>query len=210
MSYGRVLIAGISGSPRPGKNTEALLKESLRAAEEEGVESTLIRLSDYRIEPCTGCGVCLRRSPCPLDENDDMPELAEAILEPQGLILCAPVYWGSVPGILKNFMDRTRPLKMLGNKLANKVLAAMAVAGLRCGGGEFAVDLMMRFGLAHGMIVVGGLGDPTSTPCIVVSSLQWDRGWRKATDDNLAMRWARELGARVARVTKALASSGLL
>ncbi|RLG50477.1 MAG: flavodoxin family protein [Thermoproteota archaeon] len=210
MRHRSLLIAGMSGSPRPGKNTEVLLKESLRGAEEEGVETTLIRLADYRIEPCSGCGTCLKGKPCPIDERDDMPKLAEAILGAQGVIICAPSYWGAVPGILKNFMDRTRPLKMAGNKLAGKVLAAMAVAGLRCGGGEFVVDSILRFGLAHGMIIVGNLGDPTSSPCMVVSSLQGEKGWRRAVDDEMALSWARELGARVGRVVKALASAGLL
>ena len=38
--------------------------------------------------------------------NDDMPEITRLIKDADVIILAAPVYWGNVPAIVKNLMDR--------------------------------------------------------------------------------------------------------
>ncbi|MCW3991138.1 MAG: hypothetical protein NWE79_00385, partial [Candidatus Bathyarchaeota archaeon] len=61
-----------------------------------------------------------------------------------------------------------------------------------------------RFGLIHGMIVVGGCGDPLTEGHFGVASLQGDEGWRRAEDDVVAMANARGVGRRVAEVALVL------
>ena len=205
-----VRVLGISGSPRGGKNTEALLRAALEAAEEAGAEVDLLRLSDYRIKPCDGCNVCLRERRCPLDDEDDMASLRERMLWADAIIFAAPSYFGSVPGVLKNLMDRSRPLKMDGHRLGNKVASALSVSGLRHGGGEHVVEAVIRFALTHGMIIVGCLGDPLSQGWLPIATLQGDEGWRRAGDDRNAVEEARLLGRRVVEVATALRRGGLL
>ncbi len=43
---------------RKMQNTEVLLREALRGAEEMGVEVAMIRLLDLDIKPCRGCTAC--------------------------------------------------------------------------------------------------------------------------------------------------------
>ena len=205
-----VRVLGISGSPRGGKNTEALLRAALEAAEEAGAEVDLLRLSDYRIKPCDGCNVCLRERRCPLDEGDDMASVRERMLWADAIIFASPSYFGSVPGVLKNLMDRSRPLKMDGHRLGNKVASALSVSGLRHGGGEHVVEAVIRFALTHGMIIVGCLGDPLSQGWLPIASLQGDEGWRRAGDDRNAVEEARLLGRRIVEVAEALRRGGLL
>ena len=45
-----IRIVGIVGSPRIGGNTERLVSEALRVAEEEGAQTELVRLADKEIE----------------------------------------------------------------------------------------------------------------------------------------------------------------
>jgi multimeric flavodoxin WrbA len=199
-----VKVLGVSGSPRKGRNTEILLRASLEAAGEEGAETELLSLSDYRILPCNGCNVCVRGKPCPLDSQDDMGRILERLLEADALILAAPSYFGSVPGLMKNFMDRTRPLKMSGHRLGGKVVSALSVSGLRHGGGERVAESIIHFGLVHGMVIVGGCDDPLTGGHFGIGALQGETGWRGVEEDRIAISNARGVGRRVARIASAL------
>jgi len=204
MGMSRVKVLGVSGSPRKGKNTERLLMAALDAAADLGAETELISLADLKIQPCDGCNVCVREKRCPLDADDDMEEVRERLRETDAVIFAAPSYFGAVPGVMKNMMDRSRPLKMDGHGLSGKVVSALAVSGLRHGGAEQVAEAIVRFGLIHGMIVVGGCGDPLTSGHFGIASLQGDEGWRRAEGDAVAMANARGVGRRVAEVALAL------
>jgi multimeric flavodoxin WrbA len=203
-----VKVIGISGSPRKGKNTEKLLAVSLEAAEGVGAETELLALAELRIKPCTGCNICVREKRCPLDDEDDMGFVKGKLREADTVILAAPSYFGGVSGVMKNMMDRTRSLKMDGNKLGGKVISVISLSGLRYGGAEQVAESIVRFGLVHGMIVVGGCGDPVSSGYFGVASLQADDGWRRAENDALAVTNAKGVGRRVVEVSLALKASG--
>lgn len=99
-------ILGISVSFRRQGNTEVLVKEGLMAAEEAGAEVDFLRLTDYHIEECQGCGRCeTGMQPCKI--NDDFNMILEQVYSSDGLILGTPCYYFSAPGILKIFLDRT-------------------------------------------------------------------------------------------------------
>jgi len=203
-----VKVLGLSGSPRKERNTEHLLNVALEAASKvEGTTTELLRLSDYKILPCDGCNVCAKEGKCPLDEQDDMTRLREKLQEADAVIIAAPSYFASVPGITKNFIDRSRPLKMRGHLLAGRVVSALSVSGLRGGGGEAVVDEIVRFGLTHGMIVVGGVGHPLTQASFGIGVLQGDAGWRRSSGDEIALQNSKGVGRRVAEVALALKQS---
>ena len=56
-------ITGLSFGRKNG-NCEAFLKAALMAAEEEGVESEIIRAMDMKILPCKSCGACFSNPTC--------------------------------------------------------------------------------------------------------------------------------------------------
>ena len=105
---------------------------------------------------------------------------------------------------MKNMMDRSRPLKMDGHRLGGKVISALAISGLSHGGAEQVAESIVRFGLIHGMIVVGGCDDPLTSGHFGIASLQGDEGWRRAEGDAIAIANARDVGRRVAEVALAL------
>ncbi|MHA1907149.1 MAG: flavodoxin family protein, partial [Candidatus Thorarchaeota archaeon] len=114
-----MLIIGICGSPKKEKsNTRFLLEKALTAASEvfsDGetkLATTLLPLSDFEIRHCTGCDSCVRKKPCPESSHDDMSQIEEKLLQADGIIIAAPSYFTSVPGILKDFIDRSRYMKM--------------------------------------------------------------------------------------------------
>ena len=203
-----MLIVGLNGSPRKARsNTRYVLEQALEAASEvlneSGVsgETRLVDLADYEIRRCTGCDLCVRKKPCPESEKDDMPKLEEICRSADAIIIGAPSYFTTVPGLLKDFIDRSRVMKMLDNQLRDKVFGAVTYAGLKYGGQEVVIDYLNRYALAQGMIVVGSLGSPIHDGVAGIGSIQTDDGkWRSAKDDQLAIKSGRLLGKRVAEV----------
>ena len=190
-------IIGISGSPKKEKSTTQFLLS--KALEATSADTMLINISDYKIQHCTGCDSCVRKKPCPQSANDDMPKLEEELRNADAIIISAPSYFTSVPGILKDFIDRSRAMKMLDHQLKDKVFGALTYAGLRYGGQEHVIDVLNRYALGQGMIVVGALGSPVKHGTFGSGSLQTDEGsWRSATNDELAIKGSILLGERVA------------
>lgn len=199
-----MLLVGICGSPKSEKSsTRFLLEQALEAASETNgsISTLLLNISDHEILPCTGCDACVRGNPCPESESDDMPLIEENLRKADAIIIAAPSYFTSVPGVLKNLMDRSRPMKMQDHQLKNKIFGAITYAGLRYGGQEPVIDLLNRYAIAHGMIVIGALGNPVKDGTFGSGSLQTDDGsWRSAKKDELAIRGSRKLGERIARI----------
>jgi len=95
---------GIVGSPRKNGNTEILTNHTLKAIAEEGIDTELIRLAGLDIKPCTGCIECKDKEDCPL--KDDLLPIYNRMKEADAIILASPVYFSSVTGLMKSFMDR--------------------------------------------------------------------------------------------------------
>jgi multimeric flavodoxin WrbA len=200
------MIVGINGSPKGERsNSRFLLVKALDAASEVLSNGTteILDIVEYEIRYCTGCDACVRKKPCPESEHDDMPKIEEKLAKADGIIIAAPSYFTSVPGILKDFIDRSRTIKMLDHQLKDKIFGAITYAGLRYGGQEHVIDVLNRYALGQGMIVVGSVGSPVKHGTFGSGSMQTDEGkWRKAETDILAIDASEELGRRVAKLVK--------
>jgi len=95
---------GIVGSPRRGGNTEILVDEVLRGAEEAGAQVEKVILSELDIAPCQACGRCASTGECA--QRDDMPALLEQMRCSQVWVLGTPVYFGGPTAQFKAFLDR--------------------------------------------------------------------------------------------------------
>jgi multimeric flavodoxin WrbA len=122
-------IVGVVCSPRLGGNTEILVKEALNGAKEVGSHTQLITLAGKQIRPCEHCGACYTTGNCSIE--DDMQDIYPHLLSADGIIIGSPVYFWSVTGQAKLFMDRTYALRYPSYRLEGKVGGAIAVAGKR-------------------------------------------------------------------------------
>jgi multimeric flavodoxin WrbA len=149
-----VLVIGLSGSPRVGGNTDIILQEALAAAKAEDAEVKLIRISDYRIQPCNGCMVCFSTKKCVT--NDDGESLYQEIVKADGIILGSPSYFQGVTAQMKIFIDRIGFLALArGRKdFAEKVGGVIAVA--RRSGVSSTCNQMITFMTAVGMTIPSG------------------------------------------------------
>jgi multimeric flavodoxin WrbA len=100
-------ILGLIGSNRALGNTELMVTSIAKAAVEanETVSVRLLRLTDLRLNYCTGCMACAEYdAQCPLD--DDMTFLMSEYEVSDAVILGAPAYTLLPPGPLKLIADR--------------------------------------------------------------------------------------------------------
>ena len=100
----RKRVLGIVGSPRRGGNTETLVDEVLRGAEEAGALVEKVILSKLDIAPCRACDACRRTGQCA--QRDDMPTLLEKMERSQVWVLGTPVYYYGPTAQFKAFLDR--------------------------------------------------------------------------------------------------------
>jgi multimeric flavodoxin WrbA len=127
---------GICGSPIKGSNTELILREGLRAVEQDGIKTEVFTLHDKKIEDCIHCNWCMAKqsegSYCSVE--DDIQDLFPKVLEADALMVATPVYLGRLSGRLASALDRLRCFihgKHYGGKLKHKVGGAIAVGWFR-------------------------------------------------------------------------------
>ena len=205
----KVKILGVSGSPRKG-NTEILVRESLKAAEEVGdVETEFIPLRGKKINPCLACYQCVDKKIVCI-QKDDMQEIYPKIMEADGIIIGTPVYMHTVSAQTKAFMDRITslvkskfyPEMPIRVDFSKKVGGAIAVGFDRHGGIEHALATIIHFFLSIDMIVVSGY-----VPTSYIGGAAWTMG-RSAREldavkyDDLGLEAARQVGRRVAEIAK--------
>jgi multimeric flavodoxin WrbA len=105
MSEAKIVhVLGIVGSPRRGGNTETLVDEVLRGAEEAGGKTEKVILNEVEINPCQACDKCHREGGCVHD--DDMEAIVETMKESEIWVLGTPVYWWGPTAQMKAFIDR--------------------------------------------------------------------------------------------------------
>ena len=97
-------VLGISGSPRRRGNTETLIDEVLRGAEQEGASVEKVILSECEIAPCDACSSCEADGECV--HQDDMAALFDKMRRSQVWVLGTPVYWWGPSAQMKLFVDR--------------------------------------------------------------------------------------------------------
>lgn len=102
----KILI--VSSSYRKNGNSETLAKEFERGAKEAGNSVETIYLRDYEINYCRGCLACQTTGKCII--NDEVKEIIEKVKDAEILVFATPIYYYSVSGQLKTFLDRMNPL----------------------------------------------------------------------------------------------------
>jgi multimeric flavodoxin WrbA len=110
-------VLALNGSFRKNGNTEILLKQALMAAEAEGCQVEILRLTDYKIGPCRGCGLCLFRENVCQVKDDDVSLIFSKVNESDGVIFGAPCYFLELTAVVKQLIDRCWILGHQTNKV---------------------------------------------------------------------------------------------
>lgn len=111
-------ILVINGSPKgAGSNTYKLTKAFLEGMKSElhsngqsDVQVEEIQVNRMNIKPCLGCFTCWNKTPGKCCIQDDMQEVITKLLWADVTIWSFPLYYYTVPGNLKNLIDRQLPM----------------------------------------------------------------------------------------------------
>lgn len=97
----------ISSSPRINGNSELLCKEFYKGAIDAGHNAKIINLREHKLDYCIGCYACKTLGEC--FRKDDGNALAKMLLDADVIVFATPVYFYSMSGQLKVFIDRLTP-----------------------------------------------------------------------------------------------------
>ena len=100
-------VLGIAGSPRRHGNSEQLLDACLAGVEEAGGAVRKLVVADWGIEPCRGCNACSLTGECVI--RDRMREVYPLLDGAAAIVVSTPVFFATVPAVLKALYDRCQP-----------------------------------------------------------------------------------------------------
>jgi len=100
-------IVIISSSPRINGNSEIIAKEFAKGARDAGHTTEIIDLKLRNVNYCKACYYCQDMGFC--YQKDDMNEIVQKIMLADVLVFATPVYFYSMSGQLKVFIDRLLP-----------------------------------------------------------------------------------------------------
>lgn len=109
----KVLV--INGSPKGERSNTYQLTTAFLAGLAQGGEAPEVRelaVSQLDIRPCLGCFSCWNKTPGQCCIRDDMGRVLEDMLWADVTVWSFPLYYFSVPGPLKNLLDRQLPLAL--------------------------------------------------------------------------------------------------
>jgi multimeric flavodoxin WrbA len=144
----------LSGSPQKNGNTVQVLEKCAESIRTAGLEAEVLSLAGMELRSCKGCWACHKScvGRCVIDDglNSILPKIKEA----DGLIIGAPVYYGTARSELMSAMQRISAVASGdGRWLTNKVGGPIAIA--RRGGATASLNEMLMAYYIDEMIVPG-------------------------------------------------------
>ncbi len=109
-------ILGIYGSPRKKGNSEVILDEVLRGAEESGATVKKVSVRDLKMSGCRECGGCDKTGQCVV--KDDMQKIYPLFEEADAIILSSPIFFYGISAQAKAIVDRAQA--MWAKRILNK------------------------------------------------------------------------------------------
>ena len=102
-------VIAFNGSPRKKWNTATLLENALEGSASQGAETELIHLYDLNFKGCKSCFECKTKGGksygrCAV--KDDLTPILKKVEETDAIILGSPIYFGTVTGEMRSFMER--------------------------------------------------------------------------------------------------------
>lgn len=122
-------VVAINGSPKAEGNTYHALKVVLEQLEEQGISTEIIHVGNKNIHGCLACGGCAKNKNEKCVINDEVNDIIQTMKAADGIIISSPVYYASIAGTMKSFLDRAFYVGGAnGGLFRHKVGASVAVA----------------------------------------------------------------------------------
>lgn len=122
-------VVAINGSPRLNGYTNRIIDYVFMELENRGIQTERILLNQHKIGFCQAHDDCRSNTECL--QKDDVGWILEKYCQADGIILASPVYFGTVSGQMKTFLDRSNFLFLHNIMLKARCAGLIAVAGQR-------------------------------------------------------------------------------
>lgn len=139
------MVIGVNGSPRKNWNTATLLTKALEGAASQGADTELVHLYDLSFKGCSSCFACKLISGSHngiCAQKDDLsPILKKIVDKASALILGTPIYFGSMTGEMRSFIERLLfaplvytmpPRSVLPRKIRTGIIYTMNITEEMC------------------------------------------------------------------------------
>lgn len=126
-------VVAINGSPHAEGNTYLALKMVTDELERQGVETEILHVGNKNIRGCLACGGCAKNKneKCVID--DYVNEAIQKMKAADGIIIGSPVYYATISGTMKCFLDRAFYVAGANGGLFRHKVGASVVAVRRSG-----------------------------------------------------------------------------
>lgn len=118
-------IIVITGSPRKNGNSFAMTQAFIEAAEARGHEVTRYDAAFLDVDGCRACETCYKTGKA-CSFNDDFNAIASVLVDADAVVFSMPVYWYTMPGKIKNVIDKLYSLYVGGKGMNEKECALIA------------------------------------------------------------------------------------
>ena len=194
---GKILIVGVSCSPRQGKTTATAVKAALDAAKgvNSQIETELFDLGGMNISGLFPAGGGTT-------PKDDFEKILPTLRSPNlgGIIIGSPVYFRIISSLCNAFIERLSALRSPNLILANKPVGVLSVGAYRNGGQELVIQQIQTAMLCHEVMIIGG------KPGAHQGATLWNAYKDDITKDEFGMESAKKLGIRVAEAALKLSN----
>lgn len=126
-------VVAINGSPKEAGNTYHALKIVTDELEKQGIETEIINVGNKNIRGCIACGGCAKNKNEKCVINDYVNEAIQKFKTADGIIIGSPVYYASMAGTMKCFLDRAFYVAGANGGLYRHKVGASVVAVRRSG-----------------------------------------------------------------------------
>lgn len=128
-------VVAFNGSPKKEGNTYHAIKAVAAELEKDGIEVEIVHVGNKLVRGCLACGGCSRNKNerCVI-ETDEVNEWVQKMKEADGIILGSPVYYSSIAGTMKSFLDRAFYVSSSNGGMFRHKIGASVVAVRRSGG----------------------------------------------------------------------------
>lgn len=156
-------VVALNGSPHQNGNTALAIQTVFAPLQEAGIETEILEIGSHPVQGCMGCGRCFKDGHC-VFADERFTQYVEKIYAADGILLASPVYYGSMTGSMKSFLDRFFYQNRRKTVMRYKVGASLAV--MRRSGGPATIDAMNRYIIGTEMLLV-----PSCAPNMAFGSL---------------------------------------
>lgn len=123
----------INGSPKEKGNTYHALKLVTNELEAQGINSEIIHIGNKIIRGCLACGACFKNQNERCVLEDDVNTVIQKMKAADCIIIGSPVYYASIAGTMKSFLDRNFYVASANGGLFRHKVGASVVAVRRSG-----------------------------------------------------------------------------